>query len=411
MAPRRKDDKKDKKRAKKRKLRALAAQDTADMLFVPGLRILVVGDGDFSFSRSVTRLISTAAAAAEAGVKATESVLVATSFDSLTEVCAKYPHAPKVLATIRAQEAPPRVTILHGVDATALHAADSAALGLFDLIVFNFPHSGLQRVHLNRNLVREFLTSARGRLRPAGKILVSLKMAPPCAWPAHARSPLCAYPSRVLISRNSTADDRWDLQAQATEACAENVSVSYEAGAMAEAVCTCKLTLSDTRRFDASRFPSYNHQTTDPTAKKFVNTGAEAHKCKTFVFTLAPDAAEPCGFHSGERAPAVVWRERAAGSAEVSKAAASAARESKKKQKRRREHGGGGDLQEKRRAAEAPDVAASGPPAQQAPAPPPPKNKAALIHRRSTWTLPPAHGVQNGADRAVAVMALQDFEV
>lgn len=32
---------------------------------------------------------------------------------------------------------------------------------LFDRVVFNFPHTGVQRVHLNRNLIRDFFASTR----------------------------------------------------------------------------------------------------------------------------------------------------------------------------------------------------------------------------------------------------------
>lgn len=32
---------------------------------------------------------------------------------------------------------------------------------LFDRVVFNFPHTGTQRIHLNRNLVRDFFASTK----------------------------------------------------------------------------------------------------------------------------------------------------------------------------------------------------------------------------------------------------------
>lgn len=49
--------------------------------------------------------------------------------------------------------------VKHGVDATRLqsHFAEPA----FQRIIFNFPHTGQQRVHNNRNLICGFFTSAR----------------------------------------------------------------------------------------------------------------------------------------------------------------------------------------------------------------------------------------------------------
>lgn len=32
---------------------------------------------------------------------------------------------------------------------------------LFDRVVFNFPHTGVQRTHLNRNLIRDFFASTK----------------------------------------------------------------------------------------------------------------------------------------------------------------------------------------------------------------------------------------------------------
>lgn len=32
---------------------------------------------------------------------------------------------------------------------------------LFDRVVFNFPHTGKQRIHLNRNLIRDFFASTK----------------------------------------------------------------------------------------------------------------------------------------------------------------------------------------------------------------------------------------------------------
>ncbi len=87
-------------------------------------RILVVGDGDFSFSRGLVTHLGSG------------DNLVLTSFDTAKQLAEKYPHAKANVEHARKHGA----TVLHGVDATNLDAAfpDES----FDCIVFNFPHSG-----------------------------------------------------------------------------------------------------------------------------------------------------------------------------------------------------------------------------------------------------------------------------
>jgi hypothetical protein len=47
--------------------------------------------------------------------------------------------------------------VYHGVDGTSL--VSTAARAPFDRIIFNFPHTGLQRVHDNRALLAGFFES------------------------------------------------------------------------------------------------------------------------------------------------------------------------------------------------------------------------------------------------------------
>ena len=184
-------------------------------------RVLVVGDGDFSFARGLV--------AHRSGGQG----LVVTSFDSEKVVHRKYRAAAAHIAKARAAGA----VVLHSVDATRLHHADvqshlmvalsnsfagaggggsdgsdsgrgrssssssssdnddpendagsgggggggsgrkntkkrkvssssspsasNATVPKFDRVVFNFPHTGKQRVHHNRAMVSAFLSSAR----------------------------------------------------------------------------------------------------------------------------------------------------------------------------------------------------------------------------------------------------------
>ena len=94
-------------------------------------KILVVGDGDFSFSHGLVKHRGGQGAG-----------LTLTSYDSSPQVLGKYKTAKDNLAKAKAAGA----TILHGVDATNLAKTFNAGddTGKFDRIVFNFPHSGSQ---------------------------------------------------------------------------------------------------------------------------------------------------------------------------------------------------------------------------------------------------------------------------
>lgn len=122
-------------------------------------RILVLGDGDFSFSRGLLSHLG-----------GDGSNVTCTSYDSATEVVSKYPGAKDILRAVAKTGA----RVRHGVDARKLESHFGFE-DVFDRIVFNFPHSGQQRVHINRALLRDFFASAKEQLAPGGHIHVTLK--------------------------------------------------------------------------------------------------------------------------------------------------------------------------------------------------------------------------------------------
>ncbi|RLN95093.1 hypothetical protein BBJ28_00000115 [Nothophytophthora sp. Chile5] len=189
--------------------------------------VLVVGDGDFSFSRGLVKH--------RGGGRG----LFATSFDSETQVRAKYPNAQECIAAIRSAHG----LVFHDVDATKLHelplevksgGSMRAIPDFFQYILFNFPHSGQQRVHINRALLLDFFESARDRLAVHGEAHVTLKTRPPYS--------------------------NWFIEEQAK---------------------TAGFVLKERRKFNIRLFPGYNHRTTDPQAKKF-----EPELCVTYVFVV-----------------------------------------------------------------------------------------------------------------------------
>jgi len=123
--------------------------------------ILVLGDGDFSFSRGLVKHRNTG------------KHILATAYDDEHTVTTKYNKFAICKTSLERQGA----RVQCAVDATKL----SKCLGQekFDRIIFNFPHSGKQRVHINRVLLKDFLGSAKHHLTFGGQIHVTLKDRPP----------------------------------------------------------------------------------------------------------------------------------------------------------------------------------------------------------------------------------------
>lgn len=132
------------------------------------VRYLVLGDGNFTFSLSLSKKLLLCGGARSA-------TLVSTSLESLEQVKVRLA-VHETLATLRGC---PGVKLLHGVDATKLESCDQLnELGLvFDSVIFNFPHcGGKNKMHLNRALLRDFFTSAScsGAVSKDGEVQVTL---------------------------------------------------------------------------------------------------------------------------------------------------------------------------------------------------------------------------------------------
>lgn len=204
-----------------------STQKTLIQVYAPEDAVLVLGDGDFSFSRGLVKH------------RGTGRGVLATSFDSENEVRSKYSNAQECIEAVQSAHG----LVLHDVDATKLLELPrqlKTGTGMkpipdfFQYIVFNFPHSGQQRVHINRALLLDFFESARDRLSVHGEVHVTLKTRPPYS--------------------------NWFIEDQAKNA---------------------GFVMKDRRRFDIRLFPGYRHRTTDPQAKKF-----EPDLCVTYVFVV-----------------------------------------------------------------------------------------------------------------------------
>merc|ERR1711916_341927 len=149
------------------------------LLYPKASSILVVGDGNMSFSRA----LAMGWVQAKAG-----RTLTATSYDSRDELYAKYVGMDDVFSGLDAADTsnPHAVQVLHSIDATQLEAEENAAWiasrGPFDVVIFNFPHvggstAGVDLVALHKAFLAAFFSSASSSavLAKGGSIQVALR--------------------------------------------------------------------------------------------------------------------------------------------------------------------------------------------------------------------------------------------
>ncbi|XP_058783969.1 heavy metal-associated isoprenylated plant protein 41-like [Vicia villosa] len=133
-------------------------------------QILLVGDGDFSFSLSLAKAFGSA------------DNIVATSLDTNAEVTKKYKNAKSNLEELQKLGA----YLLHGVDATKMKFHPDLKMRRFDRIIFNFPHAGFygkednsMMIKMHMDLVFGFFKNATHMLRINGEVHVNHKTTPP----------------------------------------------------------------------------------------------------------------------------------------------------------------------------------------------------------------------------------------
>ncbi|KAL8941490.1 MAG: hypothetical protein Q9216_002218 [Gyalolechia sp. 2 TL-2023] len=139
-------------------------------------RILLVGEGDFSFAHSLLTQHDC------------QSV-TATCYDSAATLAKKYPQSSDYIRGLEdsaCEDQLEELKILYGVDATKLGKGGSAGGGKFvrkggfDRVVFNFPHVGgltkdvNRQVRHNQELLVDFFKAAIPLLAPGGTILVTV---------------------------------------------------------------------------------------------------------------------------------------------------------------------------------------------------------------------------------------------
>ncbi|KAL8673842.1 MAG: hypothetical protein Q9168_001754 [Polycauliona sp. 1 TL-2023] len=139
-------------------------------------RILLVGEGDFSFARSLYTTHNC-------------QTLIATCFDSATRLAEKYPQSTGNIQTLENaahEDETINIKVLYGVDATKLgkggldSGGKEVRKGGFDRIAFNFPHVGgltkdvNRQVRYNQELLVNFFKAAVPLLALNGCIIVTI---------------------------------------------------------------------------------------------------------------------------------------------------------------------------------------------------------------------------------------------
>lgn len=103
--------------------------------FRPTDRILLIGEGNFSFARALVSELPDLPA----------SNVTATAYDSQEECFAKYADAEEVVEELKGKG----VEVLFGVDASKLEKVGALKRRRWDRIVWNFPHAGVCRHFLD----------------------------------------------------------------------------------------------------------------------------------------------------------------------------------------------------------------------------------------------------------------------
>ena len=100
--------------------------------FLPTDRILLIGEGNFSFTKA---LICDPPSSLQ---YLPSSSVVATAYDTEEQCYEKYPEARVIVEELRTKGA----VVVFGVDATKLETNSSLRNRKFDKIMWNFPHAG-----------------------------------------------------------------------------------------------------------------------------------------------------------------------------------------------------------------------------------------------------------------------------
>jgi len=203
---------------------------TKKQMYTPEMKILLVGEGNFSFARALIRKWEKQRPKVQEDAEVNEEEfvgfkMVATCYDSKEALTTKYPDVNDIVREIKAYGA----SVHAGIDATRLLDSKRVVKSLseicefdreesdfgFDRVIFNFPHlgCGIKDTEANskqhRDMLEKFFASAHGVLAVNGQVHVTVKIGDPYdSW----QVPKCALKTGLLAVHSSVPFDpiAWD---------------------------------------------------------------------------------------------------------------------------------------------------------------------------------------------------------
>ena len=118
------------------------------------MRILILGDGNFSFSLALYKSLDYLCSYLGSSYSASDSHIDATSFDDLNSLLSKYPETKHIIQFLQSKD---NCQILHEINATRQLYHQLMTDQPYDHIIFNFPHLGVENELLHSNLLGHIL--------------------------------------------------------------------------------------------------------------------------------------------------------------------------------------------------------------------------------------------------------------
>lgn len=232
----------------------------------PGQKILIIGDGDLSFSVALASLLGEDA----------KGCLMATTLDSYSDLERKY--GKEVIDGHLAKLSEASATVLHGIDGTKLHLNKIFQKHFFSRIIFNYPHTGAgikdrdRNIRAQQEMLKSFFGSASQLLvkKPRAKLLTrSVQMRNKDA-PLVTKRKQKKTGSKKDSDQEDDDDDDFDSDQEEASACVHpidpEIHVTIKTGDPYDAwnikglaATTGTLKSAETFRFEPFKYPGYRH--------------------------------------------------------------------------------------------------------------------------------------------------------
>jgi hypothetical protein len=142
------------------------------------MRILVLGDGNYSYSRALEQSLEFRQLHSSSP-SLSYDLLSLTSFDSKESLFDKYPESKSILQLLERNS---RIQIHFSIDATQSLNSLVVDEQLFDTVIFNFPHIGIENSQIHSSMIGHILHQVKGVMKEDGVFYLSLADDQPHNW-------------------------------------------------------------------------------------------------------------------------------------------------------------------------------------------------------------------------------------